>query len=484
MMLKRRALDAAAWSGADLVTRQGLQFLVTLVLMRLVSPDDFGTVAVLGFFTSLAAVMVDGGLSTALIQRQDINHADESTVFWLNATIGLALGALLALAAEPLSHFFDKPILRPLAWVAALTVMMSSLGAIHAALLVKKLNFRTQLYAGTTAAALSSLLSIPMALSGFGVWALATQMLSMATLSTAFLWLLHRWRPATVFSLQSVKKLFNFGGLVLAANLVDTLYTRAYTVLIGRYIGLRELGYYDRADNTKQLPVSLLTGILGRVTLPLLSAAANDPVKLRRGMQVAIRSVMLVNLPIMLGIAALAEPLINTLFGHIWQPVTLPFQILCLAAALWPIHAINVNALLAQGRAGLVLRLEIPKKTMGLVFLVIGLRFGIAGIAWSQVAVSVMALWMNTYYAHTFVGYGLIRQLKDVAVPGAAATTMAAMLYWLSALAGMSDGLKLLSLTAAGSAFYISAIFFLKPPALLEFMALLRTDNTPRARHI
>lgn len=473
-MLKRRALDATAWSGADVITRQGLQFLVTLVLMRLVSPDDFGTIAVLGFFTSLSAVMVDAGLSTALIQRQDINYADESTMFWFNAALGLTLGTSLALAAGPLSLFFDKPILRYLAWLAAPTVLMSSLGAVHTALLIKQLEFRILLYAGTAAAALSGLLSIPMALAGFGVWALATQMLSMAALSTAFLWLLHGWRPAMVFRAHSARKLFRFGGFVLVANLTDTIYTRAYAVLIGRYIGLRDLGYYDRADNTKQLPVTFLTSILSRVALPLLSAAANEPPKLRRGMQVATRIVMLFTLPIMLGLAALADPLITAVFGDVWQPAVAPFRILCLAAALWPIHSINVSALLAQGRAGLVLKLEIPKKTLGVFFLVISLPFGIEGIAWSQVAFSITALWINTYYANMFLGYGFRDQMADIAIPGVAAITMAALLYWLSGALGISDWLRLLSLVPTGVIFYIAMIFFFKPRALIELLAVLR----------
>lgn len=480
--MRTRALKAVTGSGIDTSVRQGLQFLVMLILMRTVSPDDFGTVAVLGFFTSLAAVIVDGGLSTTLIQRQDINHADESTIFWLNAVIGLALAALLALTAGPLSLFFDKPVIQQLAWVAALTVLMSSLGAIHTALLVKKLDFRTLLYAGTAAAVLSGLLSIPMAFAGFGVWALAAQMLSMAALSTALLWLLHDWRPAAVFSLHSAKKLFGFGGFVLAANLIDTLYTRAYAVLIGRYIGLRDLGFYDRADNTKQLPVTFMTGILGRVALPMLSEAANEPQKLRRGMQVAIRTVMLFALPIMLGLAALADPLIHALFGAAWRPAVAPFRILCLAAALWPLHAINVSALLAQGRAGLVLRLEIPKKTLGVVFLVIGLPFGIEGVAWSQVAFSITALWINAYYANTLLGYGFMHQMTDIAIPCLAAITMGALLYWLSVALATGDWLTLLSLAPIGAAFYVVMIFLAKPPALSELLDILRAGRAHTVR--
>lgn len=477
-VLQRRALDAATWSGADLLFRQGLQFLAMLVLARLVAPDDFGTVAVLGVFVAIGAVMVDGGLSTALIQRQDIDHTDESTVFWLNAVVGLTLAGLLALAAAPLSNFFAQPALRHLTLAAALTVMVSALGAVHTALLVKKLDFRTQLYAGAAAAVLSGLLSIAMALNGYGAWALAAQMLGMATLSTAFLWLMHRWRPAPVLSLTSAKKLLGFGSFVLVANLIDTLYSRVPAILIGRYIGLPELGYYERADSTKQLPASLLTGILGRVTLPLLSEAAHDPVRLRHGIQAAIRGLMLINLPMMLGFAALAEPLIVTVFGEVWRPAVMPFQILCIAAALWPMHLININALLAQGHARLVLKLEVPKKILGLAMLIIGMFFGIEGIAWSQVAFSIAALGINSHYTNRLVGYGLSHQLMDIVMPCVVATVMAGALHWLARILAMNDALKLMSLAVLGGVFYITVIFLAKPPALLEIISIWRTRHT------
>jgi O-antigen/teichoic acid export membrane protein len=478
MMLKRRPLDAAAWSGADLLVRQGLQFLAMLVLARLVAPDDFGTVAVLGVFVAIGAVLVDGGLSTALIQRRDIDHTDESTVFWLNAVVGLTLGSSLVLAAGPLSDFFAQPALRRLTLAAALTVIVSALGAVHTALLVRKLDFRTQLYAGAAAAVLSGALSISMALNGFGAWALAAQMLGMASLSTVFLWLMHRWRPAPVLSLASAKKLLGFGGFVLVANLIDALYTHLYAVLIGRYIGLQQLGYYERADSTKQLPASLLTGVFGRVTFPLLSKAARDPIELRHGIRMAIRGLMLINLPMMLGSAALAETLIVTVFGEVWRPAVMPFQILCIAAALWPMHMVNVNALLAQGHARLVLKLEMPKKILGLAMLIIGMFFGIEGVAWSQVTFSIMALWINSHYTNRLVGYGLVHQLKDIVMPGVVATVMAGALYSLALILVMNDSLKLISLTVLGGVFYITVIFLAKPPALLEIISIWRTRHT------
>lgn len=472
--MTNRAITATAWSGADLIVRQGIPFLVTLFLMRFVTPADFGMAAILTAFVGIAAVVVDGGLSTALVQRQDITYTDESTVFWLNTAVGLALALLIMFAARPAADFFGRPLLRELSWAAALTVITSALGAIHATLLTKKLDFRTQCQAGLVATSGSCVLAIVLALHGFGVWALAAQMLGMATLYTVSLWFLHRWRPMHAFSTDSVKRLFGFGGFVLTANLIDTLYNRAYAVLIGRYIGLAELGYYDRAENTKRLPENLLTGILSRVTLPLLSEVAGDSGAIRHSMQTTTRGVMMINLPMMLGLAALANPVFELLFGATWRPAVVPFQILCIAATLWPIHVININALLAQGRAGLALRLEVPKKALGLILLALGLQFGIEGVAWSQVVFSLVVVWINTYYTKKLVGYGFLDHLKDIAAPASVGAVVAALVYWVSHGFGALGWFPVIGLALAASGIYALFMLALYPPAR-EIVVLLRT---------
>lgn len=473
-MLKRRAIAATTWSSIDVVVRQGLQFLVVMVLARLVSPEDFGVVAVLALFMGIAGVIVDGGLSTALIQNQSVDHTDESTVFWFNTSVGLFLAGCLAVSGGLISEFFDRPVLRPITVVAGCTIFLSSLGAVHTAILIKRLEFRTQLQAGFAATIVTGAVSISMAMNGFGVWALAAQMLGMAAMTTLFLWLLHRWRPLYTFSIQSARKLFRFGSFVLVANLIDTLYTRAYSLLIGRYIGIRELGYYARADHTKQLPVSLLTGILSRVTLPLFSETAGDPDKLRRGMQLAIRGLMLVNLPMMLGLAAIAEPLILTLFGEVWSAAIAPFQILCLAAALWPMNVININSLMAQGQADILLRIELPKKTIGIALLVAGMNFGIEGIAWSQVIFSVVAFVINGHYSGRKLRYGVSSQLRDVWPTLVLAVIMALLMMGAKPYLTVPVMAQLILLIIFGAAIFGAVAFLIKLRALHDALDMIR----------
>ena len=432
MTLKSRALSATLWSGADILMRQGLQFGISIALARLLSPEEFGTIALLYLFTGIAGAFVDSGFSSALIQRQDITHTDESTVFWFNLAIGFLVALSLWAAAPLIAKFFALPVLLPLTGLLALNIFLSALGSIHGTLLTKHLNFRVQMKIGVFANLISGAIAITMACYGFGVWALAAQTVVATSLTTLLLWCLSPWRPALVFSKNSVSGLFAFGGYMLASGLLDIIYNRAYTLLIGHFFGVRELGFYNRADGTKQLPVGVLTSILSRVALPVFSKAAQDKTQLRRGVQLALRGMMLINVPMMLGIAATAEPLVLTLFGTQWLPAVPFLQVLSLGAVLWPLHVINLNVLMAQGHSHLFFRLEVIKKILGTALLVAGTFYGVMGIAWSQVIFGVLAFIINAYYSHLFLDYGVFSQTRDFLATLTISIVMALAVYFAS----------------------------------------------------
>ena len=250
MSLKTKALSATLWSGADILMRQGLQFGISIALARLLSPEEFGTIALLYLFTGIASAFVDSGFSSALIQRQDITHTDESTVFWFNLAIGALVAISLWAAAPLIARFFVLPVLLPLTGLLALNIFLSALGSIHGTLLTKHLNFRVQMKIGAFSSLISGAIAITMAYYGYGVWALAAQTLAATILTTLLLWCLSPWRPALVFSKRSVRELFGFGGYMLASGLLDIIYNRAYTLLIGHFFGVKKLGFYNRADGT------------------------------------------------------------------------------------------------------------------------------------------------------------------------------------------------------------------------------------------
>jgi O-antigen/teichoic acid export membrane protein len=480
-MLKHRAFVATLWSGGDIVLRQGLQFATTMVLARLLAPADFGVVAMLGLFIGVAYVLMDGGFSAALIQCRDVDHADESTVFWFNLGIGGILTVALFAVAPAIAHFYDTPVLVPLTRAMSFACLLASAGAIHSTLLSRELNFRTQAQASVVAALLSGSVAVILALHGAGVWALAAQAVVMAGTMSVLLWLLHPWRPARKFSRNSLRKLLGFGGYHLGSSLLEMAYSRLYTVFVGRMFGARELGYYANADNSRMIPGNFLAGVVSRVALPMFSAAAHDPVMLRRGMQLSVRGMMLINAPAMLGMAVLAEPVIALLFGRQWLAAAPILRVLCLAGLFYPLHAINLNALMAQGHARLMFRLEAAKKMVGVVLIAVGASYGVMGVAWSQVAFSLVALGFNAYYSKRFIGFGALAQLRESAPPLFAAAVMAGGIAAASWGWEARPVLKLAILGMGGALVYLVIIAAARMHALADVLALFQCSQPERS---
>ena len=474
-MLKSRAINALLWSAADGFLRQGLQFTVSIVLARMLGPSEFGTIALLAIFTGIGTVLLDGGFSAALIQRQDVDRVDESTVFWFNLCIGLVVALALWALGPMIAAFYSQPILVPLMTVMALNVFLSGLGAIHATLLAKELNFRTLMKVGTAANIVSGGVAIWMAYKGFGVWALAIQAILMTGVSTLLLWSLHRWRPLSAFSRASVRKLFGFGGYHFASSMMEIIYSRLYTLLIGRFYNVRELGLYNNADNTKQMPCGFFTSILMRVAFPMFSAAADDKATLRRGVQVAARGMMLLNVPMMLGMAAVAKPLVLTLFGQNWLPMVPVLRVLCLVGVLWPLQVINLQVLMAQGHSRLMFRLEVIKKSIGLVLLVAGAFHGIMGIAWSQVLSSTVSFVINAHYSRRMLDYGAIDQTRDFLPILGVALAMAGIVYQLDLHLVLRPQVALVLLTCVGAIVFALLGWLLRLATVDEMIALYRS---------
>ena len=471
--MKRRALIATLWSASDALSRQGLQFVTTLVLARLLTPTDFGVVAMLAVFVGIASILADGGFSVALIQRQDADHDDESTVFWCNLALGAVLALLLAGMGPWLADFYREPRLRAIAGAMSLVVLSGAAGAIHFAILIKRLEFRTLAIAGGCAAFLAASISIPLALFGYGVWALVAQLLVSAIATTALLWRLHPWRPAWVFRMASLRKLGGFGAYHLASTLLESAYVRLYSLLAGRMFGARSLGYYANAENTRQLPASFVSALVARVALPMLSRAQQDPVLMKRGLRLSIRVMMLFYAPIMLGMAVLAEPLVEVLYGPQWGLAVPLLRILAVAGLLYPLHMINLHALMALGHGRMILRLELLKKAIGVVLLLVGIQYGLVGLALSQVFHSMLALAINTHYSRRWLGYGVLAQLRDAAPPIIAASVTAALVFPFLNAWGWPPIMRLVVLLAMGGSIYLSLVVATRTHAWSELKLML-----------
>ena len=470
MTLREKAVTATFWSGADILLRQTIHFVIAIILARLLAPEEFGTIALLYLFVGLASAFVDCGLASALIQRQDVTHTDETTVFWFNVVMG-GIMALGLFAISPwIASFFNLPILIPLTGLLALNLFIGALGAIQSTLLTKRLDFKMQMKISATATFISGTIAVWMAWRGLGVWTLALQTLIATSITTALLWYLNPWRPSWIFSLVSARRFFMFGGYLLFAGILAIAYNRIYSLLIGKFFGVRDLGFYDRADSTKQLPVSMLTSVLSRVAFPIFSTAATDKNQLQRGVKQTLRGIMLINVPMMLGLMATSEQVIFTLFGDRWMPAVPMMQVLCLGGVLWPLHVINLNVLMAQGYANLYFRLEVVKAILGTSLLVMGSFYGVMGIAWSQVLFGVIAFLINAHFSRIFINYGAASQTMDFLPILLISLAMAGFIYWLGTIVICPVPFVLLIQVSVGLSIYLATCWLFRVQAFKEVL--------------
>ncbi len=472
--LSGKARAATLWSGIDTVFREGLGFVITVVLARILMPEDFGTLALLGLFLAIANVFVNAGFSAALIQMQNSSVVDESTMFWFNICVALAMAIGLWVISPLIAQFFNLDILSPLTKLMALNVVFSSLGTIQSTLLAKRLDFKTPMRIGAIATVVSGAIGISLALSGFGVWSLAWQALASSAVSTSLLWYFSSWRPVYHVSRESFRRMFAFGGWVFASNLLEETYQRGYVLLIGKMYGTYEVGIYRQADNTQLFPVKLVTGILSRVSFPLFSSASHDRHKLKRWVRLSVRSVMLISAPMMVGLGVLAKPIVELVFGPRWLPMVPILQVLCFVGFLWPLHVINLNVLQAQGHSKLDFRLQIVKKVSGILFLTIGCFFGVMGVAWSRVVQSFFALMINGHYSKTMLDYGMYDQIKDYMSSLLLSIAMAVVVVFCDAVIEFEGIAELSILIFIGASFYLAANILLGVPAFKDVYNFLR----------
>lgn len=480
LTLAKHAAGAAWWSAIEIASRYGVQFFVTLVLARLLTPTDFGMIALLTIFTSVGGILVDGGFGTALIQRQQTTANDETTVFAFSLLMAIVLWIALILTAPSAAGFFHVPELSPMLRVASAVLLFGGLGAVPDALLTMHLNFRARTTAQLIASFVSGLAAITLAMKGFGVWSLVWQSLIAAALRTVCLWIFCRWRPRGAISRSSFRSLGRFGSFMLFSSLLDNAYQQTQSLLIGRLFDARSLGYYSLAQNAKQAPLSLMGGVLSRVGLPVFSSLANHPARLLEALRPMLRVSMFVFVPCMVGIAVLAKPLIDIIYGARWLPAAPVLSVLALGGALWPVHILNLEAIKAQGRSDLFFRLAVIKISLAIICVVLASPWGVLGIAWATLVAGVINAGINTYYSWKLLDYGPLAQVREQTptfiLAALAAVTGWCVLHWTQA--GPTN--FMLSIVAAG-AVYLGIGRLLKVQALSDlsfFLHTLRANRT------
>lgn len=412
--IKKQTVKGTLWSTLERFSVQLIGFVVIIIMARILTPTAYSLVGMLTIFIDVAQSLVDAGFSQALIRTRDRKRVDESTVFYFNIGVSALLYLILFFGAPFVADFYHEPLLIPLLRVISLSIIINSFAVVQRAVLTVNMDFRTQAKASLTAAIVAGVAGILMAYKGFGVWAIVYYQLLNYGVNVLLLWIFSRWRPTLEYSQQSFRKLFGFGSRLAASSIIDVVFRDLYLVLIGRLFPVATLGYYTRAHQFASFPSSNLSGILQRVSYPVLCRLQDDDEALRAAYIKFLRmSAFVVFIPMMI-LFAVAKPLILVLVTAKWLPAVPLLQILCISMMWYPVQALNLNLLQTKGRSDLFLKLEIIKKIVFVGIVIIVTRYGLEAMCWGLVANSIISLFINTTYTGRLIGVNRMIHLREL----------------------------------------------------------------------
>ena len=462
------------WRFAERCGAQGVAFVVSIVLARLLAPEAYGTIALVTVFTTILNVFVNSGLGNALIQKKDADDLDFSSVFYFNVAMCLVLYTGIFLAAPLIARFYNDETLTPVVRVLSLTLVISGVKNVQQAYVSRTMQFRKFFYSTLGGTIGAAFVGIFLAYRGCGVWALVAQQIFNATVDTVILWLTVKWRPKAAFSFTRLKGLLSYGWKLLASALLDTVYNDVRQLIIGKMYSTADLAYYNKGQQLPNLAVENINTSIDSVLLPTLSQAQDDPQRLKAMTRRAIQTSTYIMAPVMMGLAAVAEPLIRLLLTEKWLPCVPFLRIFCVTYMLYPVHTANLNAIKAMGRSDLTLKLEIIKKTMGLVFLLGSMWLGVLAMAYSLLITGVLSQIINAWPNRKLLGYGYWEQLKDI-LPGIVlAVGMGLCVYALSFL-GLPTAATLLLQVLLGVGIYVGGSVLLKLETYRYLLGLIRS---------
>ena len=465
--LKSETISGVKWTAIEKFSTQIVNFLLGLLLARLLSPSDFGTIGMLGIFMAISGTFIDSGFSSALIRKPEISDKDYSTAFYFNIVVGLICYAIMFVCSPLIARFFDMPILNGIVKVYSVTLFINSLTSVQYAKLNRELNFKLQARISFVSALVTGILGVVLAYLGLGVWALVWQSIASAVLRALLLWIFAHWHPTSRFSKESFKYLFSFGSKLLAAGLLHTLYSNLSTLAIGKFYTSNDLGYYSRGNQFATLPSSNITGILQKVTFPLLAKIQNDDERLIAVYRKYIRTTSCGIFFLMTLLAALAKPLICMLLTDKWATAAIYCQLFCFALMFDHICQLNLNLLYVKGRSDLILRLEIIKKSIAFAILCAAIPFGVKAICISSIIYTQVAVFINTYYTGRLYSLGYFTQMRDYGKYFIIAIASCLPGYLLT-LSEMSEILVLFSGVVA--AIFLYGLFLCKDDTFLELI--------------
>lgn len=417
MVTKSNVLSNLVWRLAERCGAQFVTLVVSVILARLLSPEDYGTVALVTVFTTILQVFVDSGFSTALIQRKNADELDFSSVFYFNFILCIILYLLMFFSSKYIAMFYGNEELVPLVRFISLTIIISGFKSVQQAYVSKNLLFKRFFYATLGGTCTSAIIGIYLAYKGFGVWAIAFQQVANNAIDTIILWVTVKWRPKLFFSWDRLQGLLGFGWRILLSSLLDSIYNNIRNLLIGKIYNPSNLAYYNQGEKFPKIIVSNINSSIDSVLLPAMSIEQDDRERIKIMTRRAIQVSTFVMAPMMVGLACCARNIVIVLLTEKWLPCVFFLQIFCFTYMLYPIHTANLNAIKAVGRSDLFLRLEIIKKIIGLFLLIISIPVGIYAIAYSLLLSTVLSAIINSWPNRKLLNYPFLDQVKDIVRP-------------------------------------------------------------------
>lgn len=467
--MSSKILKNFIWRFAERCGAQLVTFIVSIVLARILSPEDYGTIALVTVFTAILQVFVDSGLGTALIQKKDADDLDFSSVFYFNFFVCLVLYAFMFITAPYIAKFYNDTTLTPVVRVLSLTIVIAGVKGIQQAYVSRNMLFKRFFFSTIGGTIFSAFLGIAMACAGFGVWSLVAQQLSNAAIDTLILWCTVKWRPKRIFSLDRLKTLFSFGWKLLVSSLLDTVYNNLRNLIIGKMYSSADLAFYNQGDKFPKVIVTNINTSIDSVLLPTMSNAQDDKKRVKQMTRRAIKTSTYVMAPLMMGMAFCAEPIVRVVLTDKWLPCVPFLRIFCITYMFWPVHTANLNAIKAMGRSDWFLRLEIIKKAIGMLILLSTMWFGVMAMAYSLLLSSVFSQIINSWPNRKLLNYGYLEQVKDFAPGILLAVGMGVCIYFIGYIS-LPTVITLVIQIVLGALIYVSMSALFK---LEEFEYLL-----------
>ncbi len=474
MSLRKRATSGIVWTFAEQFGNQIVVFVVSTILARLLLPEQFGLIGMIAVFYAVGSALFNAGLTQSLVRSKKLDQVDYSTVFFYNLFSSIVIYFIMFFTAPLVAEFYGYPILIDIIRLYCLSFIIFAFSAVQQAKMTKEMNFKTQTIISLPSVILGGIVGIYLAYSGYGVWSIVWNQLITATFRSMQLWIYSKWTPSFVFSVPKFKEHFNFGYKITLSSILEKIFNNLYIIIIGKYFSATQVGFYTRADSMKNLPVSNITMALGRVTYPLFAEIQYDNIRLKRVYKQLMKMVVFVVAPLMIYLAVLAEPIFRFLFTEKWLPAVPYFQILCISGILYPIQAYNSNVLNVKGRSDIFLKLTVINKALLVLGVIIGMQFGIFGLLYAQVILSIISFFFYAHFTNKFIGYSAFQQAKDIIPILVLALLPGVAVYFLDIkLVQYHDFIRIICGLSLGGLLYLLLSYLLKLDSFFDLKNII-----------